>query len=299
MRIEVRLFSLLRDRAGASRVELELPPGSDLRAAAERLADERPGLRALLGGESRLPVLFALNREYAAPDAPLKDGDEVAFFPPVSGGAAPGPSGSGLGRGLLLLSGGFDSPVAGHLVQRGGHSLDAVHFTMEPFTDDASARKARALAAHLGLGDLTIVPLGTDLAEFTKRCEHRYYFVLLKRLMLRVAHRIAAKGGAGFLVTGENLGQVSSQTLANLAAIDAAATLPVLRPLLGLDKEDIIRVAQRIGTFETSKGPELCDLLGPRHPATAATLEQIQAEEAKVDMSALVRSALSRAYLAT
>ncbi|HLE47455.1 MAG TPA: MoaD/ThiS family protein [Candidatus Thermoplasmatota archaeon] len=293
MKIQVRLFSVLRDRAGTGHLELELPTESDVQAATDGLTKRHPRLAEILAGRDRVPIRFAVNREYAGPTVRLHDGDELAVFPPMSGGSG---DGSRLGRGMLLLSGGFDSPVAGHLVKEGGHELNAVHFTMEPFTDDASAKKAAILAAKLGIGRLTIVPLGTDLAEFTRRCEHRHYFVLLKRLMLRVAQEVAGRTGAAFLVTGENLGQVSSQTLANLAAIDGAARLPVLRPLLGLDKEDIIRFAKRIGTYETSKGPELCDLLGPKHPSTASTAEQVAKEEAKVDVDALVASAMSRAF---
>jgi thiamine biosynthesis protein ThiI len=242
---------------------------------------------ALLQGAEPLSVQFALNREYVSKDQTLCAGDELALIPPVSGGASSE-------RGMLLLSGGFDSPVAAYMVKRAGRELVAVHYTQEPFTDDASARKSAQLAQILGIDRLLVVSLGEDLAEFTRRCDHRLYFVLLKRLMVRIAQELAHREGATFLVTGENLGQVSSQTLSNMGVIDAAATLPILRPLLGFDKQQIIGIAQTIGTYETSCGPELCDLLGPRYPATRSTREQIDIEEKKVDLDAIVKSALTR-----
>lgn len=191
-------------------------------------------------------------------------------------------------RALLLLSGGIDSPVAGHLMARRGLRLDAVHFSLEPITDDAAAVKSRKLASILGLGAMYVAVVGRAFAEVADRCDRRLYFVLTKRLMVRAAEAIARREGHRYLVTGENLGQVSSQTLANLAAIDAAATMTVLRPLIGFDKQEIIGVARRIGTYAVSEGPEICDLLGPPHPATQARLADVEREEAKLDLPALV-----------
>ncbi len=288
MKVRVRLFSILRDRAGTSETEIQLPAGATVGGALENLAERLPRLAPTLLGAGGFPLLLAVNRDYAKRETTLRDGDELAVLPPVSGG-------SGLPHGLLLLSGGFDSPVAGSLVLASGRTLDAVHYTMEPFTDDASVHKARDLARRLGLGRLIVIPLGEDLAEFTRKCGHRYYFILLKRLMVRVAERVAATVGASFLVTGENLGQVSSQTLSNLTVIDQISTLPIVRPVIGLDKQEIVDYAKRISTYETSRGPELCDLLGPKHPATHSSVADILAEEAKLDVEALVRNALSKA----
>lgn len=285
VKVRVRLFSIYRERAGRAETELDLPAGSRVADVVRVLGERFP--RLTRSGE-RESVLYSLNREYANLAEPLHDGDEVAVFPPVSGGAA-------LPHGVLLLSGGFDSPVAAHQTLRGGRTLEALHFTMEPFTDDASLHKARRLAGILGLPRLTVIPLGDELAQLARTCEKRYYFVLMKRLMVRIAERLGRPRGASFLVTGENLGQVSSQTLASLAAIDAATTLPILRPLLGYDKQEIIRAAQAIGTFETSKGPEVCDVLGPKHPSTQARLDRVLAEEAKLDMESLVPRALAKA----
>src|SRR5256884_798478 len=204
-------------------------------------------------------------------------------------------SGSDMTRkGILLLSGGFDSPVAGHLMSRQGLELVAAHFSLEPITDDAAAVKARTLCDILGLGSLYVVRVGETFAEVAHAANRRFYFVLTKRLMVRLADAIGDREEADVLVTGENLGQVSSQTLASLRAIDAIARRPVLRPLIGFDKQEIVDRAKEIGTYEVSKGPEICDLLGPPRPSTHARLDQILAEETKLDLPGLVSSCLSK-----
>ncbi len=196
-------------------------------------------------------------------------------------------------KGILLLSGGFDSPVAGHMMAGQGLDLVASHFSLEPITDDAAAVKARTLCGLLGIRSLYVVRVGEAFAEVAHAANRRFYFVLTKRLMVRLADAIADREGADVLVTGENLGQVSSQTLASLRAIDAVARHPVLRPLIGFDKQEIVDRAKGIGTYEVSKGPEICDLLGPPRPATHARIHQILAEEGKIDVEALVASCLA------
>jgi thiamine biosynthesis protein ThiI len=196
-------------------------------------------------------------------------------------------------KGILLLSGGFDSPVAGHLMSRQGLDLVAAHFSLEPITDDAAAVKARALCGILDIGSLYVVRVGEAFAEVAHLANRRFYFVLTKRLMVRLADAIGDREEADVLVTGENLGQVSSQTLASLRAIDAVARRPVLRPLIGFDKQEVVDRAKEIGTYEVSKGPEICDLLGPPRPSTHARLDQILGEESKLDPDRLVASSLS------
>lgn len=190
-------------------------------------------------------------------------------------------------KGVLLISGGFDSPVAGHLMARRGLDLVATHFSLEPITDDAAAVKARTLCELLGVSTLFVVRVGEAFAEVAHRCNRRFYFVLTKRLMIRLADDIADREAASVLVTGENLGQVSSQTLANLVVIDAVARHPVVRPLIGFDKQEIVDRAKAIGTYEISKGPEICDLLGPPSPATRARLSEVLSEETKLDLAGL------------
>jgi tRNA uracil 4-sulfurtransferase len=196
-------------------------------------------------------------------------------------------------KGILLLSGGFDSPVAGHLMSRQGLELVAAHFSLEPITDDAAAVKARTLCGILDIGSLYVVRVGEAFAEIAHAANRRFYFILTKRLMVRLADAIGDREQADVLVTGENLGQVSSQTLASLRAIDAVARRPVLRPLIGFDKQEVVDRAKEIGTYEVSKGPEICDLLGPPRPSTHARLDQILLEEAKLDPDSLVASSLS------
>ncbi len=187
-----------------------------------------------------------------------------------------------LERGVLLLSGGIDSPVAGHLMAQAGVDVVALHFSLEPFTDSAPEEKARRIAELLALQGLYICDIGDALAEIARNCRHRYYFVLSKRLMYRIAETLARDEGAGFIITGESLGQVSSQTLWNLRAIDASVEIPVARPLIGWDKVEITEAARSIGTYDISKGPEVCDVLGPSHPATQAKLDVVESEESKL-----------------
>ena len=194
---------------------------------------------------------------------------------------------------MLLLSGGFDSPVAGHMMKERGLDLRGVHYSLEPVTDDASTRKSVQLAQILGIPGLAVVRVGQVFGEIASKCAHRYYFVLSKRLMIRIACALAKEEGCDLLVTGENLGQVSSQTMQNLAVIDEASTLPVVRPLIGFDKQEIINRAQLIGTHDVSIGPEICDLLGPDRPATWAPLAAIHAEESKLDLPRLLDAALA------
>jgi thiamine biosynthesis protein ThiI len=178
-------------------------------------------------------------------------------------------------------------------MSRQGLDLIAAHFSLEPITDDSAAVKARTLCRILGIPSLYVVRVGEAFAEVAHLANRRFYFVLTKRLMVRLADAIGDWESADVLVTGENLGQVSSQTLASLRVIDAAARRPVLRPLIGFDKQEVVDRAREIGTYEVSRGPEICDLLGPPRPSTHARMEQILAEEAKLDIPRLVADCLS------
>jgi thiamine biosynthesis protein ThiI len=188
-------------------------------------------------------------------------------------------------KAVLLLSGGFDSPVAGRMLLDQGVALEALHCSFEPVTDDASVRKAQTLARQMGLERLWVAKIGETLGRIPHDREaHRYYFLLQKRLFYRLADAVADQVGADAIATGENLGQVSSQTLPNLVTLEQAARRPILRPVLGLDKVDIIRLARQMGTHDTSIGPELCDLLGPTYPATTSRADVVQAAESRVGL---------------
>lgn len=188
-------------------------------------------------------------------------------------------------KAVLLLSGGFDSPVAAKMLLDQGVELEALHGSFEPVTDNASVVKAKELARILGLKRMWVAKIGESLARIPHdKDAHRYYFLLQKRLLYRLADSLADQVGADALATGENLGQVSSQTLPNLVTLEAAARRPILRPLLGLDKQEIIELAKAWGTHDTSLGPELCDLLGPRYPATNARPEPVALSESRVGL---------------
>ncbi len=192
-------------------------------------------------------------------------------------------------RGVALLSGGIDSPVAIHLMQE-RLEIIAVHFHQIPLTDQKEVDKVKELAKVLELKKIYLVPFVEVLKELTVKCVHKNYFVLQKIMMLKAAEIIAKKEGANFLITGENLAQVSSQTLSNLTTITRNVSLEILRPVLTFDKQEIVDKAKEIGTYEISKGPEICCLLGPKHPATKSNLEEIRKELEKVDLKLLEES---------
>lgn len=194
-------------------------------------------------------------------------------------------------KALALLSGGFDSPVAIEMMKK-QLEVDALHFHFSPLTDEKSIEKSKELAEKLGLKKLYVISFVKPQTEVAEKCYNRYFFVITRRIMFRIAEKLAKKNDYGFLITGENLGQVSSQTLENMAVIDKALTLPVLRPLLTFNKQEIIDKAKELDTYEISKGPEICCLLGPKHPATKAKLEYVEKEEKNLDVKKLIDTCL-------
>jgi len=203
------------------------------------------------------------------------------------------------GRVALLLSGGIDSPVAGYLAMRRGCELDAIHFEGAPYTKAQARKKVEDLAGMLAAYEkgllLHVVPFGSIQADLRDHAPSRLLVILYRRFMMRIASRLAGKLGALALVTGENLGQVASQTLENMAAIEAVASLPVLRPLLTYDKMETVDLARRIGTYETSILPfdDCCSLFVPRHPETAARIEAVEDAESGLDVERMVLEAVA------
>ena len=218
-------------------------------------------------------------------------------------GAGGVPVGSS-GRAMLMLSGGIDSPVAGHMIARRGAAMDAVYFETPPYTGEAAAEKVRTLAEKLTeyCGEMYLHSVSlTEIQEtLVSTCKERLFTLLLRRFMVRCASALAERYGAGCLVTGESLAQVASQTMQSLAVTDAVATVPVLRPCIGLDKEEIVVRAREIGTFETSILPyeDCCTVFTPKHPDTKPDMEDILAEEAKLDVEGLVARALATDHFA-
>jgi thiamine biosynthesis protein ThiI len=203
------------------------------------------------------------------------------------------------GRGMLMLSGGIDSPVAGHMIARRGAAIDAVYFETPPYTGEAAAEKVRTLAEKLTeyCGEIYLHSISlTEIQEtLVKTCKERLFTLLLRRFMVRCASRLAERYGAGCLITGESLAQVASQTMLSLGVTDAVATVPVLRPCIGLDKEEIVVRAREIGTFETSILPyeDCCTVFTPKHPDTRPDMADILEEESKLDIDGLVERAMA------
>jgi thiamine biosynthesis protein ThiI len=212
-------------------------------------------------------------------------------------GAGGLPVGSG-GRGLCLLSGGIDSPVAAYSMIRRGMRVDFVHFHSVPRTDPTSVEKVRELVTVLNRyqppARLANVPLLPIQDQVVARCPEEYRMLLYRRFMVRIAERIAYRNHLRALITGECLGQVASQTVENLWALNSVAHLPLLRPLIAMDKEQIIATARRIGSYEVSiiRQTDSCTYLMPDHPALAATPEELREAEAELDIDELVRQAL-------
>ncbi len=194
-------------------------------------------------------------------------------------------------KALLLISGGIDSPVAGKLALEKGYELEAIHFSQEPFTDDSAELKSLLLCKMLGLKEMIVVEAGEMLNEISKNSYREYYFVLMKRFMMQTAEKIAVRRGAKFLVTGESLGQVSSQTLSNLNNINQATKIEILRPVLFMSKQEIINKSREYGYFEASKGPEMCDALASGNAKTKSILSDVEKQEAYCKMNELVEKA--------
>jgi thiamine biosynthesis protein ThiI len=205
------------------------------------------------------------------------------------------------GKVVSLLSGGIDSPVATYRILKRGAKAILCHFHSAPFTDRSSVRKASELAGRIaswqGRTSMYVVPLGEAQQKIVVASRPDLRVVLYRRLMMRIAAEIAAREGAKALVTGDSLGQVASQTLENIACIDDAIEMPMLRPLIGDDKQEIVEQAKRIGTYETSILPyeDCCSLFVPRSPATRATVASCRAAESELDVAELVRSCLEGA----
>ena len=219
----------------------------------------------------------------------------------VHGDPAPGTGGLPVGVGgkaVSLLSGGIDSPVASWMMAKRGVALEMVHFFSYPYTSPEAKDKVLTLAQLLTpwCGRLTVhvVPFTKIQEQLRLHCPEALFTLLMRRFMMRISERVAQRVGAHGLITGESLGQVASQTMEAMAVTGQVCTLPVFRPLVGMDKEEIVRTARKIGTFETSILPyeDCCTVFTPRHPKTHPKLEEITEAEAALDIEALVEEAV-------
>ncbi|ATZ60605.1 MAG: 7-cyano-7-deazaguanine synthase [Methanosarcinales archaeon Met12] len=201
---------------------------------------------------------------------------------------------------VSLISGGIDSPVATYLMMKKGVEVIALHLDNRPFTDEKQLDKSLKLVKHLeNLFDKGIktfvVPHGDNQAAFARNCIEKLQCVLCRRMMLRIAANIVEREGADGILTGESLGQVASQTLQNIYVTNQAVKTPIMRPLIGMDKVDIIDIARKIGTYDLSILPGLCCTIVPEKPSTAAKLEIVLREEEKVNIESLIEESMESA----
>lgn len=217
-------------------------------------------------------------------------------------GAGGMPVGTG-GKAALLISGGIDSPVAAYMMAKRGIELTAVHFASPPYTSERAEEKVVSLltqvAQYAGRMNLFVVPFTHIQEEIRDRCPEELFTLIMRRFMMRCASALAEKEDCGALITGESVGQVASQTIPALACTDAVCDRPVFRPVIGMDKEEIIGIARRIGTFEISIQPyeDCCTVFTPRHPRTRPKLALLEEAEQALDVEALVQEALNGVYL--
>ena len=218
--------------------------------------------------------------------------------------ATPVPGAGGMpvganGVAVTLLSGGIDSPVSTYMICRRGVRLIPIHFFSFPYTSQQAKDKvvelAEILTAWCGKMTIEVVPFTHIQEEIRDKCPEEFFTLIMRRFMMRISERIAEANGAKAIVTGENLGQVASQTMEAMASTQAVTHLPVLQPLIGMDKEEIVRLARKIGTFETSILPyeDCCTVFTPRHPKTKPQITEVEAAESAMDVEALVEEALA------
>ena len=203
------------------------------------------------------------------------------------------------GRAALMVSGGIDSPVAGWMMAKRGIELTAIHFASPPYTSERAEQKVHDLlgkvARYAGRIELSVVPFTEFQEAIRDKCPEDLFTIIMRRMMVLCAQRIASHTGCGALITGESLGQVASQTLGAIACTDEAATMPVFRPLIGMDKDEIISISRKIDTFEISILPfeDCCTVFTPRHPRTRPKLSDVIEAESKLDVDALVERAVA------
>ncbi len=204
------------------------------------------------------------------------------------------------GKATILLSGGIDSPVAGYMIAKRGVEIEAVHFHSHPYTSDRAKEKvidlAKLMSAYCGKIRLHVVPFTKIQLEIIEKCPENYLTVIMRRIMMRIAEKISYRENSAALITGESIGQVASQTMESLVCTDNAVAQPVFRPLIGMDKEEIVTISKKIGTYETSILPyeDCCTIFVPKHPKTKPQLDEIiEAEKALINIDELISEAIN------
>ena len=223
---------------------------------------------------------------------------EAYIFTHKVSGAGGMPIGTA-GRATLLLSGGIDSPVAGWMIAKRGVRLEAVHFHSHPYTSDRAKEKvidlARIMSAYTGEISLHVVPFTEIQLDIIEKCPKNYLTIIMRRLMMRIAEKISVQNGSSALITGESIGQVASQTMESLVVTDNAVNMPVFRPCIGMDKEEIVTISKKIDTYETSILPfeDCCTIFVPKHPKTKPSVAEIEeAEKLLTDPEGMMSKAI-------
>ncbi len=224
--------------------------------------------------------------------------DEAYVYTSKIKGAGGMPIGTN-GKASILLSGGIDSPVAGYMIAKRGVEIEAVHFHSHPYTSDRAKEKvidlAKIMSEYCGKIKLHIVPFTDIQLEIIDKCPKNFLTIIMRRIMMRIAEKISVREGSQALITGESIGQVASQTMESLAVTNSAVDMPVFRPLIGMDKEEIVEISKKIGAFETSILPyeDCCTIFVPKHPKTKPNLKEIEdAETALVNIDELIDRAI-------
>ncbi|MBR6573300.1 MAG: tRNA 4-thiouridine(8) synthase ThiI [Clostridia bacterium] len=203
------------------------------------------------------------------------------------------------GKAAILISGGIDSPVAAYTMAKRGLKLDAIHFASPPYTSPRAEQKVKTLlskvALYSGPINLAVVPFTEIQEEIGKKCPEEYFTLIMRRMMMRIAQKVAVHQKCGALITGESLGQVASQTLPAIGVTDSVTLMPVLRPLIGNDKEEIVAISRKIDTFETSCLPyeDCCTVFTPKHPKTRPTTSLCEQAEKNLDIETLIEKAIA------
>ncbi len=261
-----------------------------------------PQLAAEVGG-AILTAMPHLKVDLHKPDAVVRVEirEKYAFLHAGAEKGAGGLPAGGSGRALLLLSGGIDSPVAGYMIAKRGATIEAIHFDSFPYTSDLAREKVldlgRKLCAYTGRMKVNIISLTKIQEQLRRSVNEEYFTLLLRRSMMRLSERMAKARFCDALITGESLGQVASQTMQALGVTDCAVNMPIFRPCIGMDKEEIVQIARKIDTFETSILPyeDCCTVFTPKHPKTRPELEKVLIEEAKANLADLEDEAFAAA----
>lgn len=219
-------------------------------------------------------------------------------------GAGGIPVGTG-GKAAVLISGGIDSPVASYMMAKRGLELTAIHFASPPYTSERAEEKVvellKKVSAYSGRMNMYTVPFTKIQEQIREKCHEEYFTIIMRRFMMKIAERVAKQNDCLALITGESLGQVASQTIGAIACTDDACSMPVFRPLIGMDKEEIIEISRKIDTFDISIQPyeDCCTVFTPKHPRTRPVLADVIAEENKIDYEPLIEEAVKNVKLTT